>query len=248
MEEEKKNKLKGIFGTVLFHALLLLLLSLPFMSLTYQDPPPKKGGGSIAINFSAQKTTEINTKPIKEEIIKSPEKIITQDNTEALKVNKAEDKEKVAEEKETLTKEEAIFDFDEDGVLNDKERKAYEALQRVNAGLNKVTVTFEGRNHDADLGDNGNGENNGEYQLGNRKPTFLPETIYNSKAEGIVVVHIIVDQFGNVVSASPGKKGSTTQNKQLLAGAKNAALETKYPPKADAPNQNGKLIYTFQKK
>ena len=62
MKKEKKNRVKGIFGTVLFHALLLLLLSLPFMSLTYQDPPPKRGGGSIAINFSS----EINTKPVEE--------------------------------------------------------------------------------------------------------------------------------------------------------------------------------------
>ena len=71
MKKEKENRVKGIFGTVLFHTLLLLLLSLPFMSLTYQDPPPKKGGGSIAINFSSQKATEINTKAVKKEIIES---------------------------------------------------------------------------------------------------------------------------------------------------------------------------------
>ena len=96
--------------------------------------------------------------------------------------------------------------------------------------------------------DLGNGENEDGYQLGsNRNPTFLPKPIYDSEAEGKVVVHIIVDQLGNVIFAKPGEKGSTTQNKQLLSGAKNAALKTKYPSKVDAPNQHGKLIYTFTK-
>jgi protein TonB len=227
MEEEKKNKVKGIFGTVLFHALLLLLLSLPFMSLTYQDPPPKKGGGSIAINFSSQKATETNPKPVKEEIVETPKKIITQTTTDALKVKKPEKKKKKPKEE----------------VIKEKKQKVNE--KALYPGKKKTTVTV-GRNADADLGDLGNGGNGNEYQLGNRNPIVLPKPIYDSEAEGKVVVHIIVDQLGNVISAKPGEKGTTTQNKQLLANAKEAALKTKYPPKADAPNQHGKLIYTFQ--
>ena len=234
MEEEKKNKVKGIFGTVLFHALLLFLLSLPFMSLTYQDPPPKKGGGSIAINFSSQKATEINTKPVKEEIIESQKKIVTQTTTEALVVEETE------KPKEVVKKE----DPKEEVIVEEEQKINQEAMY---PGKKKATVTFQGRNPDADLGILEPGENGKNYQLGNRHPTFLPEPIYNSKEEGIVVVHIMVNPFGKVMSAFPGAKGSTTQNKQLLAGAKNAALKTKYPPKADAPNQHGKLIYTFQK-
>ena len=228
MEEEKKNKLKGIFGTVLFHALLLLLLSLPFMGLTYQDPPQKKGGGSIAINFSSQKI-EKKPKLVKEEIIKTQKKIVTQNTTKAIEFKKTE---KVVEDTEEII----------------EEVKQEVNIKALYTGKKKTAVTFEGRNPDADLGDLGNGENEDGYQLGsNRNPTFLPKPIYDSEAEGKVVVHIIVDQLGNVIFAKPGEKGTTTQNKQLLDRAKEAALKTKYPPKADAPNQHGKLIYTFKK-
>ena len=87
------------------------------------------------------------------------------------------------------------------------------------------------------------------HQLGNnRNPTFFPPPLYDSEAEGlVVVVHIIVDKLGNVIFANAGGKGSTTLNKRLLVRAKEAALKTKYLPKADAPNQHGKIIYTFQK-
>ena len=244
MEEEKKNKLKGIFGTVLFHALLLLLLSLPFMGLTYQDPPQKKGGGSIAINFSSQKI-EKKPKLVKEEIIKTQKKIVTQNTTKAIEFKKTE---KVVEDTEEI-----IEEVKTEKVVEDTEEIIEEVKQEVNikalyTGKKKTAVTFEGRNPDADLGDLGNGENEDGYQLGsNRNPTFLPKPIYDSEAEGKVVVHIIVDQLGNVIFAKPGEKGSTTQNKQLLSGAKNAALKTKYPSKVDAPNQHGKLIYTFTK-
>ena len=227
MEEEKKNKVKGIFGTVLFHALLLLLLSLPFMSLTYQDPPPKKGGGSIAINFSSQKATETNPKPVKEEIVETPKKIITQTTTDALKVKKPEKKKKKPKEE----------------VIKEKKQKVNE--KALYPGKKKTTVTVQGPNPDADLGDLGNGGNGNEYQLGNRNPIVLPKPIYDSEAEGKVVVRIIVDQLGNVISAITDI--GTTLDKQLLVRAKEAALKTKYPPKADAPNQHGKLIYTFQK-
>jgi len=228
MEEEKKNKLKGIFGTVLFHALLLLLLSLPFMGLTYQDPPQKKGGGSIAINFSSQKI-EKKPKLVKEEIIKTQKKIVTQNTTKAIEFKKTE---KVVEDTEEII----------------EEVKQEVNIKALYTGKKKTAVTFEGRNSDADLRDLGNGENEDGYQLGsNRNPTFLPKPIYDSEAEGKVVVHIIIDQLGNVIFAKPLEKGSTTQNKQLLSGAKNAALKTKYPSTVDPPNQHGKLIYTFTK-
>ena len=126
----------------------------------------------------------------------------------------------------------------------DDRKKVQRALYK---GKKKTSVTFQGRNPDADLGDFGNEGNGNEYQLGNRNPDYLAYPIYDSEAEGKVVVHIIVDKLGNVIFANPAEKGSTILNKQLLDRAKEAALKTKYPPKADAPNQHGKLIYTFTK-
>ena len=233
MKKEKKNRVKGIFGTVLFHALLLLLLSLPFMSLTYQDPPPKKGGGSIAINFSS----EINTKPV-EEIIESTEEIVTQTTTDALVVKKPKKKKK-------KPKEEVI-----------EEKKPEVNKKALYPGKKKTTITSEGEGEDKDKGDGGDGDGgdgdgdgvgNGDYQLGGRKPTFKP-TPQGNQVDGKVVVAITVDRLGNVITASTdGVPGSTTFNKQLLERAKKAALETKFEPKQSAPtNQQGKIIYYFQ--
>ena len=60
------------------------------------------------------------------------------------------------------------------------------------------------------------------------------------------MVAITVDRLGNVINATPGIKGSTTLNKQLLQKAKTAALKTKFDPKQTAPtNQQGKIIYHF---
>ena len=47
MANSKKHKRKGLYGTLLFHA--LLLLSFMFMGLTYTIPPPPEEG--ITINF-----------------------------------------------------------------------------------------------------------------------------------------------------------------------------------------------------
>ena len=48
----QNNKKEGIIGTILFHLFLILIFSSSFMSLKYQDPPPKNG---IAINFGESK-------------------------------------------------------------------------------------------------------------------------------------------------------------------------------------------------
>ena len=47
MANSKKHKRKGLYGTLLIHA--LLLLSFMFMGLTYNIPPPPEEG--ITINF-----------------------------------------------------------------------------------------------------------------------------------------------------------------------------------------------------
>ena len=79
MDKEKKNKVKGICGTLLFHALLLFLLSLPFMSLSYEDPPTRKGGGSIAMNLIKQ--DPLPPKEVTEEVHEESEAI---ENTDVI--------------------------------------------------------------------------------------------------------------------------------------------------------------------
>ncbi len=91
------------------------------------------------------------------------------------------------------------------------------------------------------------GEGGGiSYNLGGRKSQKIPIPEYTQQVEGRVVVEISVDKMGNVISAKPGVKGSTTTNSYLLDRAKQAALRAKFNAKPDAPDeQRGTIIYNF---
>ena len=67
-----------------------------------------------------------------------------------------------------------------------------------------------------------------------------------SQETGKVVVDITVDQAGNVVSAIPGGRGSTTTSSYLFRLAKEAAMKAKFnasPEGADV--QKGTITFIF---
>ncbi|MCK7540554.1 MAG: hypothetical protein MZV63_61510 [Marinilabiliales bacterium] len=56
-----------------------------------------------------------------------------------------------------------------------------------------------------------------------------------------------VDRSGRVTEATPGIKGSTTLDENLLKLAKEAALKTRFESSNDAPIiQKGTITYDFQ--
>ena len=76
--------------------------------------------------------------------------------------------------------------------------------------------------------------------------TRIPSVNSNSPESGKVVVEIIVDADGNVVSAIPGERGSTTTSSILYAKAKQAALTAKFSPSTDgAQEQEGTITFIF---
>ena len=221
---EKKNKRKGIIGTILFHA--LLLVAFLFMGLTYQDPPPAEEGISINFGFSDEGLGEIE-----------PES--TEDITEIVEevIDKKKPKEEIIEEKKPEVNKKALYPGKKKKETSSEGETGGDGNQGVIDGDPNSEV-YEG---------GGIGEDGTAYQLGGRKVEFKAEPIYNTQVEGTVVVLITVDRLGNVISATPGAKGSTTLNKQLLQRAKAAALKTKFDTKKSAPNnQQGKIIYNFR--
>ena len=94
----------------------------------------------------------------------------------------------------------------------------------------------------------GNGGGNGiNFNLAGRSfGSTPPKPEYNSKSEGKVVVEIRVDRSGTVVSASPGKAGTTTNDPVLREAAKAAALKAKFNSDPNAAEiQVGTITYTF---
>lgn len=73
-----------------------------------------------------------------------------------------------------------------------------------------------------------------------------PKIVDNSQKEGKVVVDIIVDKNGKVVKATPGGRGSTTTDRHLEKLAKEAAENTVFNAKPDAPiQQKGEMTFLF---
>ncbi|MDO5443207.1 MAG: energy transducer TonB [Bacteroidia bacterium] len=77
----------------------------------------------------------------------------------------------------------------------------------------------------------------------------LPRPAYSVQAEGIVVVSIWVDQYGNVTKAQAGADGTTVTSTELWTAARNAAMKAHFNQKADAPAlQQGTITYIFSLK
>lgn len=85
-----------------------------------------------------------------------------------------------------------------------------------------------------------------KYKLKDREMTQIPKITCGTEDKGTVVVTIIVDRYGNVVSAEPGAIGSTTSNAYLYAKAQFAAMETKFNQHPTAPiKTTGTMTITY---
>ncbi len=96
-------------------------------------------------------------------------------------------------------------------------------------------------------GDGGDGHGKGlSFSLSGRKLIRTPQITDHSQETGKVVVDITVDKDGNVETAAPGGRGSTTTSAYLFKLAKEAALKAKFnvsPEKADI--QKGTISFVF---
>jgi len=249
----KKDKQKGLVGTILFHA--LLIVAFLFMGLTYQIPPPPEEGISINFGYMDEGMTETEPEdkaeipePVQEEIVEeqssAEEEVISQEVEEAPAVEKTEQKKKEPEPEKKEVIEEKKPEVNKKALYTGKKENQETDEGNTDKSGNKGVIDGDPKSEVYEGG--GIGEDGTAYQLGGRKVEFKAKPIYNLQIEGKVVVLITVDRLGNVINAIPGAKGSTTLNKQLLQRAKTAALNTKFNPKQSAPtSQQGKIIYHF---
>ncbi|MBT3384038.1 MAG: cell envelope integrity protein TolA [Prolixibacteraceae bacterium] len=92
-------------------------------------------------------------------------------------------------------------------------------------------------------GDQGSGVS---FNLSGRTSKSLPKPKYPGNDEGIVVVKVTVDKYGNVTAAVPGERGTTIMNQQFWNEAKQAALKAKFNIDENAPAfQQGTISYRF---
>lgn len=267
MSKTEKNKLTGILGTILFHIGVILLLI--FMAL--RTPLPLPGEEGVLVNLGFDETgmgTDQQEQPAPAEVTPPPqtqqqepeeEKYLTQDIEEApaIEEKKEEPKKKEPEKVVPKPKPEPVEE-----VTEPEPEPQPQVIQKALYKGKSTTSTQGGQEgitgQPGDQGkpngtagvpnyDGNGGEGNGiSYSLGGRGSVLLHKPSYESREQGKVVVTIKVDRQGNVISATPGAKGTNVSDQTLWNRAKDAALRSKFSPDPNAPDfQVGTITYNF---
>lgn len=86
-----------------------------------------------------------------------------------------------------------------------------------------------------------------EYVMEGRTMVSFPKIGLGTKDNGVVVVDVTIDKYGNVLSADPGAPGSkTTDDKYLFVKAQAACQQAKFNNDPTAPlSTTGKVFVIF---
>jgi len=87
------------------------------------------------------------------------------------------------------------------------------------------------------FGGQGSGSGGVGYGLNGRGKASFKRLKQDCNESGMVIVKIIVNQSGNVISAEPGQKGTTNTAQCLLEPAKKIAMSHKWPSDSKAPTR-----------
>ncbi|MDB2606932.1 energy transducer TonB [Zobellia sp.] len=175
---------------------------------------------------------------------------------------------KKAEDAQKKAKAEAAKKAQEKKAAEEKARKEQEAkkkkLDALIGGISKSDGNASGSEGDDNragdkgqpdgdpyatsyYGSPGSGSGTGGYGLNGRSLVGKGQVKQQCNEEGRVVVKIIVDRNGNVVSATPGVKGTTNNSPCLLDPAKKTAFKHKWNLDSNAPSQQvGFVVVNFK--
>ncbi len=269
-----KDDLYSLLGSVGFHLLILLVLSLTILSTVV----PEEDSG-VLVNFGnvdeAAGTCEpLNTgqEPMEETTPPPPptpavetakEELVTQDVEESVALAEAKKK------KEEQRKKEEAIKREQDRIQKEKleqQRLADAQRQKELAIKNKVAGAFgagsaagssQGSgetgsgNQGSPFGNSDHGANDGvggygSFSLNGRSigAGGLPRPAYTIQEEGRIVINITVDPKGNVIFAEIGK-GTNIDNASMRKSALEAARRAKFNSISGSNNQSGSITYRY---
>jgi len=209
--------------------------------------------------------------PAEEVLTREDEEAIRIKKAEAEK-KRAEDAAKAAQKrKEDAIKREkakAAKIAQQKKAAEEKARREQEAkkkkLDEMMGGLNKSDGSASGSEGDDNrpgdkgqpdgdpyatsyYGSPGSGNGTGGYGLNGRSLSTKGKVQQDCNEEGRVVVKIVVDRNGKVVSATPGVKGTTNNAACLLKPAKETAFKHRWNSDSKAPSQQvGFVVVNFK--
>ncbi len=259
----KKDEIKGMAGTIIFHA--LLVIALLFLALRTPLPLPTEGGVEVNLGNSDDGMGNIQPRELQASSQPAPppqpaptnEDLVTEDTEEAPAIEpKPVVKPKPVQKPEpkpvvkTEPTPEPAPKVDPRALFPGKNATGDKTGQGGNQGITgkpgdqgKPTGDPNATGYEG-TGGSGSGVS---FDLSGRSSRVIPSPGTNFKERGTVVVTIYVNRQGNVTRVLAGTKGSTTTNPQLLALAEQAAKQAKFSPKDDAPEeQKGSITYIFE--
>lgn len=271
----RQSKIEATVGTVLFMALLFLLLWFVMIDATQQPEDEgieiafgdsDTGGGQPDGLLEANSAPE-SVAPMPVASTPSPNELMTQEDEQTLALRKQRDAEEKARQKaeaERLQREKAEAErLEAERVAREKrlaEQRAKEQAQTDKANqlvgaLFGQNGSDEGANGDpgtsASSGTKGNPVGHGssggnDWSLkGRNLKGSLPRPSNDFKQEGKVVVNIIVDASGKVVSAKVGN-GTTVSDETTRQLAVKAAMKAEFDM-VDRPDKAfGTITYNFK--
>ena len=236
-------KLIGLIVSIVAHGLLILCLLL--MGLRYPDPPPPELGVEMDMGEFSDVGTDSEHAAEGGEDLSSESSYANDDNNEL--TQQSEDVPLTSKKTPSPTK-------------NKKKPKDNVKPQSEETKVDQNALFTKGRVKKGSGGSTGVGEGSGKgsggegggggisFSLKGRGPNGpLPQPTATSNKDGNIVVEIKVDQEGNVVSARTRSRGTLLDDKNLRKLCEQAAKETKFTAKPDAPElQQGTITYIFR--
>tara|TARA_R110000868_G_scaffold126481_8_gene333612 strand:- start:3355 stop:4251 length:897 start_codon:yes stop_codon:yes gene_type:complete len=196
------------------------------------------------------------------------EKVVTQESEESIVIKQQKEAQRKADAAAKAAKAEADRVEREKQEAKEKAQKEQDAKKRkldeLMGGLNKSDGSAAGsEGNDTKAGDKGSpngdpyatsyygapgsGSGTGGYGLKGRSLLGNSSVKQDCNEEGRVVVQIVVDRTGKVISATPGVKGTTNTNPCLMKPAEQTARSHQWKSDPNAPNQQvGFVVVNFK--
>lgn len=276
--DNRKEKLIGLLGTLLVHGVVLLLLW--FLFIRAAEPQAESGvpvllGAELLAQGDGDRyeMTEVDVQPVPQEISAQPEnnfsqvgeEIISQDMEETVAIESKKEEEKAKEETPKQPAQptpEQPKEKTEAELRAEAERAAAEAAARSIAGAFGKGNSMNNRG-EATTGTGIQGSTKGNSETGKATGTGgygsfdlngrtlgeggLPRPDYTVQDEGRVVVTIIVNPAGQVISADIHRRTNTV-NATLRKAALDAARKARFNAVSGVNNQSGTITYYFKLK
>jgi len=255
-----KDKAIALTGTIIVHLAILFLLL--FFGLESTKPVEEEG---LLVNFGnvdeaagmfepagIEASADESAPAVEPTQVEETEEIISQDIEKS--VSLAEQKKEKELEQKRIAEERIRLEQERKAAEIRKQTASVFAKSSGKSGSQGTSATGTG-NHGSPEGSTlssntkGGGYGMGNFSLGGRS-TYgaLPLPSYTIQEEGIVVVQIIVNPKGSVISTAISLQGTNTDNSTLRSAALSAARQARFNAIQGNQNQSGTITYQYRLK